>query len=106
MSAAIGAFLVSGALLFLFGVTGWFERGMSRIPMPIASGMLAGVLLRFGMDTFVAMRTQLGLALAMFAAYLVGRRLWPRYAVVGVLAVGALVAALGGCSACRVCGSS
>jgi benzoate membrane transport protein len=96
MSAAIGAFLVSGALLFLFGVTGWFERGMSRIPMPIASGMLAGVLLRFGMDTFVAMRTQLGLALAMFAAYLVGRRFWPRYAVVGVLAVGALVAALGG----------
>ena len=96
MSAAIGAFLVCGVLLLLFGVTGWFERGMSRIPMPIASGMLAGVLLRFGMDTFVAMKTQLGLALAMFVAYLVGRRLWPRYAVVGVLAVGALVAALGG----------
>ncbi|WP_242360020.1 MULTISPECIES: benzoate/H(+) symporter BenE family transporter [Anaeromyxobacter] len=93
MSAAVGAFLVCGALLLLFGVTGWFERGMSRIPMPIAAGMLAGVLLRFGMDTFVAMRTQLGLALAMVAAYLVGRRLWPRYAVVGVLAVGVAVAA-------------
>ena len=83
MSAAIGAFLACGALLLLFGVTGWFERGMSRIPMPIASGMLAGVLLRFGLDTFVAMRTSSGLALAMLAAYLVGRRLWPRYAVVG-----------------------
>jgi benzoate membrane transport protein len=96
MSAAIGAFLACGALLLLFGVTGWFERGMSRIPMPIASGMLAGVLLRFGLDTFVAMRTQLGLALAMLVAYLAGRRLWPRYAVVGVLAVGALVAWLEG----------
>ena len=92
MSDAIGAFVVCGALLLLFGVTGWFERGMSRIPLPIAAGMLAGVLLRFGTDAFVAMRTQLGLALAMFAAYLLGRRLWPRYAVVGVLAVGAAVA--------------
>jgi benzoate membrane transport protein len=96
MSACIGAFLVSGALLLLFGVTGWFERGMSRIPMPIAAAMLAGVLLRFGLDAFVAMKTQLGLALAMFAAYLVGRRFWARYAVVGVLAVGVAIAAAKG----------
>jgi benzoate membrane transport protein len=96
MSAAVGAFLVCGALLLLFGVTGWFERFMSRVPVPIASGMLAGVLLRFGMDTFVAMKTQLGLALAMFAAYLVGRRLWPRYAVVGVLLLGVAIAAARG----------
>jgi benzoate membrane transport protein len=96
MSAAVGAFLVSGALLLLFGVTGWFERGMSRIPLPIASGMLAGVLLRFGMDTFVAMKTRLVLALAMFVAYLVGRRLWPRWAVVGVLLLGAGIAAYQG----------
>ncbi len=96
MSAAIGAFLVSGALLLLFGVTGWFERGMSRIPIPIASGMLAGVLLRFGMDAFVAMKTQLALGLLMFAAYLAGRRLWPRWAVVGVLGVGTALAAARG----------
>ena len=96
MSAAIGAFLVSGALMVLFGATRWFERGMSRIPVPLASGMLAGVLLRFGLDAFVAMKTQPGLALAMFVAYLVGRRLWPRYAIVVVLALGtAIAAALG-----------
>jgi benzoate membrane transport protein len=58
--------------------------------------MLAGVLLRFGIDTFVAMKTELGLALAMFAAYLVGRRLWPRYAVVGVLLLGSAIAAARG----------
>jgi len=78
------------------GATGLFERSMSRIPVPLASAMLAGVLLRFGLDAFVAMKTQLALALAMFAAYLVGRRLWPRYAVVGVLAVGVAVAAARG----------
>jgi benzoate membrane transport protein len=93
MSAAVGAFLVSAALMVLFGVTGWFERWMSRIPVPLASAMLAGVLLRFGLDAFVALRTRLALALAMFAVYLAGRRLWPRYAVVGVLAVGVAVAA-------------
>jgi benzoate membrane transport protein len=96
MSAAVGAFLVSGALMALAGATGVFERGMSRIPVPLASGMLAGVLLRFGLDAFVAMKTQLGLALAMFAVYLAGRRLWPRYAVVGVLAVGVALAAARG----------
>jgi benzoate membrane transport protein len=92
MSAAVGAFLASAALLVLFGVTGWFERFMSRIPVPLASAMLAGVLLRFGLDLFVAMKTQLLLALAMFLAYLVGRRLWPRWAVVVVLALGTLLA--------------
>jgi benzoate membrane transport protein len=92
MSAAVGAFLVSGALMLLVGATGWFERSISRIPVPVASGMLAGVLLRFGLDVFVAMKTQLGLALAMFAAYLVGRRLWPRWAVIVVLALGTAIA--------------
>jgi benzoate membrane transport protein len=96
MSAAIGAFLVSGALLLLFGVTGWFERWMSRIPMALAAGMLAGVLLRFGLDAFASARTQPLLVLSMFAAYLVGRRFWPRYAVVGVLVVGTALAGLMG----------
>ena len=64
MPAMIGAFLVSAVLMVIAGATGWFERGMSRIPVPLASGMLAGVLLRFGLDAFVAMKTQLGLALA------------------------------------------
>ena len=92
MPAMIGAFLVSAVLMVIAGATGWFERGMSRIPVPIASGMLAGVLLRFGLDAFVAMKTQLALGLAMFGIYLVGRRLWPRYAVVGVLALGVAIA--------------
>ena len=92
MPAMIGAFLVSAVLMVIAGATGWFERGMSRIPVPLASGMLAGVLLRFGLDAFVAMKTQLALGLAMFGLYLVGRRLWPRYAVVGVLALGVAIA--------------
>jgi len=77
-------------------VTGWFEKLMDRIPIPIASALLAGVLARFGLDAFVAAKSALGLVLAMLLAYLVGRRWWPRYAVPGVLAVGTLWAGLTG----------
>ena len=93
---AVGAFLVCAALITLFGATGWFEKLMDRIPMSIASALLAGVLARFGLDAFVAAKSALGLVLAMLFAYLVGRRWWPRYAVPGVLVVGTLCAALAG----------
>ena len=65
---------------------------LSRIPVSLASGMLAGVLLRFGLDVFVSMHTQLGMALTMFVTYLLGRRLFPRYAVIVTLLVGIAIA--------------
>ncbi|MFT3801261.1 MAG: benzoate/H(+) symporter BenE family transporter [Burkholderiaceae bacterium] len=96
MSDAIGAFIVCGLMITVCGLTGWFERAMSRIPIAIASALLAGVLFRFGADVFVAARTQRWLVLAMFVAYLVFKRWLPRYAVIGVLGVGVAVAAAGG----------
>jgi len=96
MADATGAFIVCAALITLFGITGWFERLLSRIPMPIASALLAGVLTRFGLDAFVALKSAFALVLLMLAAYLVGRRLWPRYAVPGVLAAGVVFAAANG----------
>ena len=96
MAEATGAFIVCAALITLFGITGWFERLLSRIPMPIASALLAGVLTRFGLDAFVALKSAFALVLLMLAAYLIGRRLWPRYAVPGVLAAGVVFAAVNG----------
>jgi len=96
MAEAIGAFVVSALLLALSGFTGWFERAMNRIPMSIAAGMLAGVLLRFGLDVFVAMNTRFAMAFGMLCAYLVARRLVPRYAVILALLVGAAIAAAQG----------
>jgi benzoate membrane transport protein len=96
MAEATGAFLVSGALILLAGATGWFERVMDRIPVALASALLGGVLARFGIDAFGAARGALPLVGLMLAAYLVGRRAWPRYAVPVVLAVAtAFVAARG-----------
>lgn len=96
MAEAIGAFVVSAVLLALSGFTGWFERAMNRIPMSIAAGMLAGVLLRFGLDVFVAMNTRFAMAFGMLCAYLLARRLAPRYAVILALLVGAAIAAAQG----------
>ena len=93
MPQATGAFIVCATLITLFGLTGWFEKLLGCIPMPIASALLAGVLTRFGLDAFIALKSSLGLVLAMLLAYLIGRRLWPRYAVPGVLAVGVAWAA-------------
>jgi benzoate membrane transport protein len=96
LEEATGAFLLSAALITVSGFSGFFERMMSRVPMSIASGMLAGVLLRFGLDAFVAMKTQFVMAFAMFIGYLIGRRLFPRYAVIATLALGIAIAAFDG----------
>ncbi len=81
MGDAIGAFMVSAVLITLCGVTGLFEKLMHRIPVAIASALLAGVLARFGLQGFVAAQTALPLVLFMLAAYLLGKRFLPRYAV-------------------------
>jgi len=58
--------------------------------------LLAGVLARFGLDAFVALKSSFALVGLMLATYLVGRRLWARYAVPGVLIVGTLFALANG----------
>lgn len=88
MPEAIGAFVVCGLLIAWAGWSGWFEKLMDRIPVAIAAALLAGVLARFGLDAVTSVKTAPGLVLAMAAAYLIGKRGWPRYAVPGVLLVG------------------
>lgn len=96
LAQATGAFVFCALLILLAGVTRGFERVMDRIPPGIAAAMLAGVLVRFGMEVFVAMGQRFGLVFAMFLAYLLARRLLPRYAVVLVLALGSAIAAAQG----------
>jgi benzoate membrane transport protein len=96
MAEAVGAFLVCALLITAAGATGWFERVMNRIPQALAAALLAGVLARFAIDAFLQLGPEFALVAPMLAAYLLGRRLWPRYAVPGVLALGvAIVAAQG-----------
>ncbi|MGB3615306.1 MAG: benzoate/H(+) symporter BenE family transporter [Elainellaceae cyanobacterium] len=96
LEEATGAFMVCGTLIVLFGFTGWFEQLMDKIPLSLAAAMLAGVLLPFGLNVFVAMQTQLLLAIAMFCIYLVMRRVLPRFAVIAALVLGILIAGVQG----------
>jgi benzoate membrane transport protein len=96
LAQATGAFIACAVLITLAGVTRLFERVMDRIPQAIAAALLAGVLARFGLDAVGAVRQAPLLVLAMTAAYLAGRRWWPRWAVPGVLLVGLLIAAAQG----------
>ncbi|WP_432415265.1 benzoate/H(+) symporter BenE family transporter [Chromohalobacter israelensis] len=96
LAEAIGVFMFSGALVLACGITGLFARLMARIPHAIAAAMLAGVLLRFGLEAFAALDDAFVLVGAMCAAYLLGRRLWPRFAVLGVLATGLAIAGVQG----------
>jgi benzoate membrane transport protein len=96
MNEAIGAFLVCALLIAIAGYSGLFERLLARIPLSIAAAMLAGVLLRFGIDVFTAMNTQLVLAGVMLLTYLVMRRVRPRYAVIVALLAGIGIAGVQG----------
>ncbi|MGB7485767.1 MAG: benzoate/H(+) symporter BenE family transporter [Phormidesmis sp.] len=92
MAEGIGAFLVCGALITLCGFTGWFEKAMNAIPLALASAMLAGVLLRFGLNVFTAMQTQFVMTFAMFCVYLLVRQVVPRYTILAALIIGVLIA--------------
>ncbi|MDT0330633.1 benzoate/H(+) symporter BenE family transporter [Nocardiopsis lambiniae] len=96
LEQAIGAFVFSAALITLSGVTGLFEKVMDRIPVPLAAGLLAGVLLQFGVGLFTGMEGDFVVVAAMFGVYLLVRRWSPRYAVLAALLSGVIVAALRG----------
>jgi benzoate membrane transport protein len=96
LNEATGAFLVCGLLMLLSGLTRSFERIMDRIPVALASALLAGILAKFALLAFAGGSTHPGLVTTMLLTYLIGKRWWPRYAVLGVLLVGTGMAAAQG----------
>lgn len=48
----IGAFMLSAVGFVVLGMSGYFERVVKLIPPGIAAGLLAGILLRFGIGAF------------------------------------------------------
>ena len=92
MSEAIGIFLFNSLLITIAGFSGWFEKLMRYMPKSLAAAMLAGVLLRFGMEVFVVLPTQGVLVGLMVVCYLLGRRFFPLYAVPATFVLGLLVA--------------
>lgn len=96
LNEAIGAFIVTGVLMLLAGITGQFQRLTRQLNPAIANAMLAGVLLPFGMGAFKQLEQEPVLVAAMVSSYFLGRLWLPRFAVLLVALVGFLVAYLSG----------
>lgn len=92
-SDAIGAFVLCAVLLALCGLTGSVDRLLRRVPPALAAALLAGILFRIGIAICSAAQHQTALVLGMALAYLVAKRLWPRYCVLVALVAGLLLAA-------------
>ncbi|OPF90778.1 benzoate/H(+) symporter BenE family transporter [Rhodopseudomonas palustris] len=85
---AIGAYMISAAAFVVLGLSGYFEKVIRLIPPGIASGLLAGILLQFGIGAFGGASVDPWLVGLLIAAYVALKRFSARYAVVGILLLG------------------
>ncbi len=85
---AIGAYMISAFAFIILGVSGYFEKVIKLIPPGIAAGLLAGILLQFGIGAFGGATIDPLLVGLLIVAYVVLKRLSARYAVVGILVLG------------------
>ncbi|MGO4301173.1 benzoate/H(+) symporter BenE family transporter [Leifsonia sp. RAF41] len=92
-SDAVGAFVVSAALMVLSGLWRRLGRAIASIPRPLASAMLAGVLLPICLAPVKAVATLPQYAVPIVVVWLVLFRLAPRWAVPAAMLV-AVVAIL------------
>lgn len=95
-AVAIGAYILANLAVLAVGLSGAFDRIVSRLPADITAAMLAGILFRFVMDMVGALPAAPVMLLAMMATFFAGRILSPRYAVVAVLVVGVSLTLLSG----------
>lgn len=94
LNQAVGAYITAAIIIFLIGISGYFDKVIRHIPKGLAAGMMAGILFQFGVNTFKSVPSMPVLALGMVAAYVVFKRLLPRYAIILVLVVGVILAAV------------
>lgn len=88
---AIGVFIVTNALIVLCGITGLFARLMRIIPHSLAAAMLAGILLRFGLQAFASLDGQFTLCGSMLLVWLATKAVAPRYAVIAAMIIGIVI---------------
>ncbi|MFT4021176.1 MAG: benzoate/H(+) symporter BenE family transporter [Acinetobacter sp.] len=82
LSTAIGAFIVCGVLTIVVGFSGIFQKLLSKIPLSLSCAMLAGILLKFGIQLFTQLAHDWDFILSVLAIYLIAKRLTPRYSIV------------------------
>ncbi|MGV2909460.1 benzoate/H(+) symporter BenE family transporter [Achromobacter sp. AGC25] len=84
----IGAYVVSALGFIVLGLSGAFEKLVRRIPGGIAAGLLAGILLQFGVNAFGGASVDPALVIVLVVSYALLKRYTSRFAVVGILVIG------------------
>ena len=92
MAQGVGAFILCALVITIVGFSGIFEKLMDRIPLALASALLAGALTRFALNGFSDAKTAPWLVVITTLTYVLMRWLAPRYAVMAVLVVGVVTA--------------
>jgi benzoate membrane transport protein len=93
---ALGAFLVAGALMTVAGLIKPLEQAIEKIPAPIASAMLAGVLFHYTMNVPAAALASPWLVLPLIVVFFGLRLSIPLFAVPVIVAGGVAAAAFTG----------
>lgn len=96
LGEAVGVFMFSALLTLLLGLSGWFDRLTRALPLPLASAMLAGILLQFGLGIFRHLPAAPLLVIGSVVLFVLCRRLLPRYCIPLVLLAGLLFTLLRG----------
>ena len=52
LNEAVAAYITSAIVIFLIGITGYFDKLLKWIPQDVAAGMMAGILFQFGISLF------------------------------------------------------
>jgi benzoate membrane transport protein len=91
---AVAAFIVTAALIVLVGLWPALERLISRIPRPVSSAMLAGILLPLCLAPVKAAVAIPLLAIPVILVWLVLYRLAPRWAVPAAIVLAAVLLAI------------
>src|SRR5690606_24595233 len=91
LNEAIAAYITSAVVIFLIGITGYFDKLLKWIPQDVAAGMMAGILFQFGLGLFTATDSMPMIVFGMLMVFLVAKRLVPRYAMVWVLVSGVVL---------------
>lgn len=66
----IGAYIASGLLITVLGMSGWMEKLMKKLPFPIVMGMIGGLFLPYGLNIIYAFQEAFWIAVAVLFAYI------------------------------------
>lgn len=91
---AVGAFLLSGVIVFLLGITGTIRRVLRLIPPPVLTAMVAGVLLSFPLRIIEGFEASLIIGLAGVGGYLVFNAIPRMPGILGTIVFGSIAGLL------------